>query len=70
VTIRTRAAKTLTEEVWHVPMNAAELDRKFDGLVIPRCGAGKSMRLARFLKGLENAASVKPLMLELGGGLT
>jgi 2-methylcitrate dehydratase PrpD len=70
VTIRTRAAKTLTEEVWHVPMNAAELDRKFDGLVIPRCGAEKSMRLARLLKGLENVASVKPLMLELGGGLT
>lgn len=68
VTIRTRAGKTLTEEVWHQPMNAAELDRKFDGLVAPRFGAGKSARVAQLLKGLETAASIKPLMLELGGG--
>ena len=67
VTIRTRAGKTLTEEVWHQPMNAAELDRKFDGLVAPRLGAGKSARVAQLLKGLETAASIKPLMLELGG---
>ena len=67
VTIRTRAGTTLTEEVWHEPMNASELDRKFDGLVVPRFGAEKSARVATLLKGLASAASVKPLMLELGG---
>ena len=67
VTIHTRAGTTLTEEVWHQPMNVAELDRKFDGLVVRRFGAGKSARIATLLKGLQSAVSIKPLMLELGG---
>jgi 2-methylcitrate dehydratase PrpD len=67
VTIRTRDGRTLTEEVWHRPMNSAELDRKFDELVVPRFGAEKCAAVARQLKALEGAASVKPLMAALGG---
>ena len=68
VTIKTRAGKTLTEEVWHQPMTVAELDRKFHDLVTPRFGAEKAARLERLLKELESTASVKPLMMELSGG--
>ena len=67
VTIRARDGRTLTEEVWHVPMNAQELDSKFDALTVPRFGAEKSANVARQLKALETAASVKPLMAALGG---
>lgn len=65
VTIKTRDGRTLTEEVWHRTMTAAELDRKFDELVVPRFGKDKSARVAGVLKGLESAGSVKPLMTEL-----
>jgi 2-methylcitrate dehydratase PrpD len=65
VAIRTRDGKTLTEEVRHEPMSAAELDRKFDELVTPRFGKEKGARLAQMLKSLESAASVKPLLAEL-----
>jgi 2-methylcitrate dehydratase PrpD len=68
VTIRTRAGQAHTEEVWHVPMSGSELDRKFDELAVPRFGKEKSARVATMLKGLDNAASIRPLMLELGGG--
>ena len=67
VTIRTRDGKTLADEVWHEPMTGAELDRKFDELVTPHCGEEKGARVAKLLKSLENAASVRPLMAELGG---
>ncbi len=67
VTIRTRDGRTLTEEVWHQPMTGPELDRKFDGLVVPRFGKEKSARVAGLLKALESAAGVKPLMSELEG---
>ena len=66
VTIRTRDGTTLTEEAWHQPMSGAELERKFDALVVPRFGNGKSARIAASLKKLESAASMKPLMAELG----
>ena len=66
VTIRTRDGTTLIEEAWHQPMSGAELERKFDALVVPRFGNGKSARIAASLKMLESAASVKPLMAELG----
>jgi hypothetical protein len=46
-------------------MTGPELDRKFDGLVVPRFGREKSARVAGLLKSLESAASVKPLMSEL-----
>jgi hypothetical protein len=65
VTVGTRDGRTLTEEVWHQPMTGPELDRKFDGLVVPRFGREKSARVAGLLKSLESAASVKPLMSEL-----
>ena len=67
VTITTRDGRTLTEEVWHQPMTGPELDRKFDGLVVPRFGREKSARTAGLLKSLEGAESVKPLMTELAG---
>ena len=65
VTIKTRDGRTLTEEVWHQPMTGPELDRKFDGLAVPRFGREKSARVAGLLKSLESAASVRPLMSEL-----
>ena len=65
VTVGTRDGRTLTEEVWHQPMTGPELDRKFDGLAVPRFGREKSARVAGLLKSLESAASVKPLMSEL-----
>ncbi len=68
VTIRTRAGKVLSKEVWHQPMDAGELDHKFDALVVPRFGVEKSTRITKLLKGLESAASIQPLMLDLGGG--
>ena len=67
VTIRTRAGVSHTEEVWHQPMSGPELDRKFDQLAVPRLGADRSARVAKLLKELDAAASVRPLMLELGG---
>jgi len=66
VTIRTRDGRTLTEEVRHQPMSAAELDRKFDDLTLPRLGAERSARVARALKGMAEAANVKPLTAEMG----
>lgn len=66
VTIRTCGGKTLTEEVWLQPMTGPELDHKFDALVAPRLGREKAARVAKSLKALESAASVKPLMAELG----
>ena len=68
VTIRTRAGQSHSEEVWHQPMSGPELDRKFDQLAVPRFGTDKSARVAVLLKGLDAAASVRPLMLELSGG--
>ncbi len=67
VSITTKARQTHTREVWHQPMNTDELDRKFDGLVTPVFGAQRTGRLARALKGLEQAADLKPLMNELQG---
>ena len=67
VTIRTRDGRTVSEDVHHRPMNATELDAKYDALAVPRFGAEKSARIARELKALEGAASVKPLMTALGG---
>ncbi len=68
VTVRTRAGKTLTEDVRHRPMDAAELDGKFDALVVPRFGREKCAQVAKLLKALESAASIKPLMMALNGG--
>jgi hypothetical protein len=68
VTIRSRAGASHAEEVWHQPMSGLELDRKFDQLVVPRLGADRSARVAGLLKGLDAAASIRPLMLELSGG--
>lgn len=67
VTITTRDGRTLSEEVWHQPMSGPELDRKFEGLAVPRFGKEKSARVAGLLKSLEGAANVKPLVSELEG---
>ena len=67
VTICTRAGRSHTEEVWHQPMSGVELERKFDQLAVPRLGTARSARVAKLLKGLDDAASIQPLMLELGG---
>ena len=68
VTIATTSGATYSDEVWHVPMTRAELERKFHGLVAPRFGADKAARVARLLENLADADSVRPLMGELKGG--
>jgi 2-methylcitrate dehydratase PrpD len=67
VTIKTHNGEVLTAEVRYEPMTRAELDLKFDALVLPRFGREKCARVAGLLKGLEAAKSVKPLMAELAG---
>jgi len=68
VTIRTRAGKTLTEEVRHRPMTSAALDRKFNELVVPQFGEDKARRIEEMLKQLADAGSVRNLMEQLIGG--
>ena len=65
VTIETRSGVCHTEEVWHEPMGAQELDEKFHALVVPRFGSGKATRLQSLLKQLPTASSVRPLLAEL-----
>ena len=67
MTIKTRAGEILNVEVHHEPMTGPELDRKFDALVLPRFGEDKSARVAKLLKSLAAAASVKPFMAGLEG---
>jgi 2-methylcitrate dehydratase PrpD len=66
VTIQTRRGQTLTEEVRHRTMTGAELQKKFDHLVIPRFGRDRTGEVTRLLLSLETAASIKPLMTALG----
>ena len=65
VTIKTHAGAVVTEEVKHTPMTPDELDNKFNCLVVPRLGPEKNMRIARMLKRLAAASSVRPLMTDL-----
>jgi 2-methylcitrate dehydratase PrpD len=65
VTVRTRAGRSHTEEAWHVPMTRDELDRKFDQLVTPRFGTGKTRRVETLLGELHAAPRVRELMAEL-----
>jgi 2-methylcitrate dehydratase PrpD len=67
VTVRTHAGQSHTEEVQHRPMDSAELDAKFRGLVAPRFGEEKTRRVERTLKAFGSAASVKAVMTELQG---
>ena len=66
VTIRTRRGETLTEEVKHRTMTGDELQKKFDGLVLPRFGMERTPEIARLLQSLDSAASVRSLMTALG----
>jgi 2-methylcitrate dehydratase PrpD len=68
VTIRTRSGSAHSEEVWHRPMDAAEIDSKFHALVEPRIGAARARRVGSLLKRLDAAASVRNVMQELQGG--
>jgi 2-methylcitrate dehydratase PrpD len=67
VTINTRSGHALTEEVRYRPMDAAELDVKFRGLVTPRFGTAKTRRVEGLLKQLAAAQHVRGLMAELEG---
>lgn len=67
VTVKTRAGSSYTEEVYHRPMSADELDAKFRELVVPRVGEEKTRRLEALLKELAGAADLKGLMAELRG---
>jgi 2-methylcitrate dehydratase PrpD len=58
---------TFEEEVWHQPMNRADLEQKFQELVIPKFGPEKTTRLQKLLLGIETATSIRPLMEELRG---
>jgi len=65
VTVRTRDGRSFEEEVWHQPMNRAELERKFHELVEPKFGRNKTAHLQSLLSEIEAAASIRPLMKEL-----
>ena len=65
VTVRTRDGRSFEEEVWHQPMNRAELERKFHELVEPKFGRDKTAHLQSLLSEMEAAASIRPLMKEL-----
>lgn len=65
VTIQTRGGEALTAEVWHEPMSAAELERKFHELVVPRFGMARTRRVESLIKQLAAAGSVKDLMAAL-----
>ena len=65
VIIRTRGGKTFEEDVWHQPMDRAELEKKFEGLVVPKFGAEKTARLQKLLSEVAAAKSIRPLMKEL-----
>ena len=58
---------TFEEEVWHQPMNRADLQQKFQDLVAPKFGAEKTARLQKLLLEIETMASIRPLMKELRG---
>ena len=68
VTIETHSGASHTEEVWYTPMDAPELDQKFDALVAPRFAPEKAQRLRALLKALPQAASVRALAVELQAG--
>lgn len=65
VTVRTRDGRSFEEDVWHQPMNRAELERKFHELVEPKFGRDKTAHLQSLLSEMEAAASIRPLMKEL-----
>ena len=65
VIIRTRSGRTFEEEVWHQPMERADLEEKFQGLVEPRFGPAKAASVKRLLDDLPTAESVRPLMKAL-----
>ena len=58
---------TFEEEVWHQPMERADLQQKFGELVTPRFGAEKTARLQKQLLEIESMASIRPLMQALRG---
>jgi len=65
VVVRRKDGARFEQEVWHEPMTGAELEEKFDGLVAPKWGEAKSRRLKEQIRDLENAQSIRPLLLEL-----
>ena len=65
VTIKTKSAAVLTEDVTHMPMTQDELFNKFNDLVNYRLGGEKCLRVASLLRGLAAASKVEPLMTEL-----
>ena len=68
VIIRTCGGNTFEEEVWHQPMNRADLEIKFHGLIAPKFGPDKTARLQKMLLSeVETAVSIRPLMEELRG---
>ena len=67
VIVRSKNGQVFEQEVWHEPMNGQELDEKFERLVAPKWGEAKTRRLKEQIRDLENAKSIRPLLLELQG---
>jgi 2-methylcitrate dehydratase PrpD len=65
IIVTTQDGRVLQQEVWHEPMNGNELEEKFDGLVAPKWGKEKALRLKDRIRDLESARSIRPLMKEL-----
>lgn len=62
VRISTKTGKKVEEEVWFKPMTRPELERKFQDLAVPRVGKERTEQLRTLLLGIEDAASIRPLM--------
>lgn len=67
VTLTTMGGQTFQEEAWYQPMNRQDLEEKFAALVAHRLGEEKTREVKDMLNGLENAASIRPLMEKLAG---
>ena len=65
IIVTTEKDQILQQEVWHEPMKGDELEEKFDGLVAPKWGKEKALRLKERIRELESAKSIRPLMKEL-----
>jgi 2-methylcitrate dehydratase PrpD len=67
VIVRTRDGRKFEEETWFTPMDRAELAAKFNELVEPRFGAGRTAQLQNSLLDIEALPNIKSLMQQLRG---
>lgn len=65
VKVRTRDGRAVEEDTWFKPMERAELAAKFNELVEPRFGAGRTAKLEKSLLEIEALPNIGTLMQQL-----